>query len=281
MQPMLQTFVDPRAFKAAVYPLLLQNEAQNCICLGMIDALINEPERFPEYTLASVALDGRVVGAAWLTPPHPLGMTTLPADTIPAVMEFASGQKVRPFHFLGPVATVEKFIEQWQAATQSRVKRKMAQGIYELIRVNLWRESAGVMRLVDERDLALLAQWNLCFDHECGMGDDAKLARERAGSAIKRQTHYFWEVDGRVVAMAGVGGKTPSGVRVIAVYTPPAERGKGYATTLVARLSQKMLNEGKRFCFLYTDLANPVSNGIYQKIGYRLVGDSAYYSLEY
>jgi predicted GNAT family acetyltransferase len=34
-----------------------------------------------------------------------------------------------------------------------------------------------------------------------------------------------------------------------------------------------MLAEGRRFCFLFTDLGNPTSNHIYQEIGYRPVAD--------
>ena len=57
-------------------------------------------------------------------------------------------------------------------------------------------------------------------------------------------------------------------------------RGRGYATALTAELSQCLLDGrlfegGRRFCFLYTDLANPTSNAIYERIGYRRVAESA------
>lgn len=58
------------------------------------------------------------------------------------------------------------------------------------------------------------------------------------------------------------------------VYTPPEFRKNGYASFVVAELSQKILNSGKKFCILYTDLANPTSNKIYQNIGYKEVADS-------
>jgi predicted GNAT family acetyltransferase len=58
------------------------------------------------------------------------------------------------------------------------------------------------------------------------------------------------------------------------VYTPPHLRKQGYATSCVAALTQRMLDSGKRFCCLYTDLTNPTSNAIYQKIGYQPVCDS-------
>jgi len=55
------------------------------------------------------------------------------------------------------------------------------------------------------------------------------------------------------------------------VYTPPAYRRRGYASACGAALSQLILDAGRRFCFLYTDLANPTSNQIYQQIGYEHV----------
>jgi uncharacterized protein len=61
------------------------------------------------------------------------------------------------------------------------------------------------------------------------------------------------------------------------VYTPPPYRGRGYASNCVAALSQHLLDEGWKKCSLVTDLANPVSNSIYQKIGYRPVCDFTEY----
>ena len=70
---------------------------------------------------------------------------------------------------------------------------------------------------------------------------------------------------------AGYGGPTPNGIRIGPVFTPAAHRGRGFATSLVAHVSADRLVEGRRFCFLYTDLANPTSNAIYRRIGYSQV----------
>lgn len=79
----------------------------------------------------------------------------------------------------------------------------------------------------------------------------------------------FWEVDGA----PGSWPRTPV-TRVSAVYTPAQHRGRGYASTNVAALSQRTLDAGVEACMPYTDLANPVSNKIYQRIGYRPVADA-------
>ena len=57
------------------------------------------------------------------------------------------------------------------------------------------------------------------------------------------------------------------------MYTPPEARGRGYASALVAELTAALLASGRSFCCLFTDLANPTSNRIYERIGYRPVTD--------
>ena len=58
------------------------------------------------------------------------------------------------------------------------------------------------------------------------------------------------------------------------MHTPRDRRGRGYGTAVTAALSAMLLARGHRFCFLYTDLANPTSNAIYTRIGYEPVCDS-------
>jgi predicted GNAT family acetyltransferase len=98
--------------------------------------------------------------------------------------------------------------------------------------------------------------------------------RQVASERIADNALVFWETDGQPVSMAGFKGRTPNGIRIVLVYTPPALRGRGYASSLVAVLSQHLLDTGRKFCFLYTDLANPTSNKIYRDVGYEYVADS-------
>ena len=74
------------------------------------------------------------------------------------------------------------------------------------------------------------------------------------------------------VLVSGLAGETLPGVGP--VYTPPEERGHGYASRLTAAVSRTMLEEGRRYCFLYTDLGNKTANHVYQAIGYRPVTDA-------
>jgi hypothetical protein len=64
------------------------------------------------------------------------------------------------------------------------------------------------------------------------------------------------------------------------VYTPREHRRRGYATALVAEQSSWLLQSGHRACFLFTDLANPTSNAIYERIGYRRVGEASQFTFD-
>jgi predicted GNAT family acetyltransferase len=134
----------------------------------------------------------------------------------------------------------------------------------------------GALRLARPSDRERMVEWMLAFDHEA-MGPDAGRRNMRAlvddmlGSPMR--TAYIWEVAGEPVSMCQAVGRTPRGIRIGAVYTPPDHRRRGYASAITAAASQLQLDKGRRWCFLFTDLANPTSNRIYQAIGYRPVRD--------
>ena len=92
-----------------------------------------------------------------------------------------------------------------------------------------------------------------------------------AQAKINKGTLFIWEDEGVPVALTAATRPTLSGIAINSVYTPPEFRKKGYASNLVAHVSQLMLEKGYQYCTLFTDKANPTSNKIYQEIGYREV----------
>ena len=154
----------------------------------------------------------------------------------------------------------------------------MAQRIYQLNRVIDEARAAGRLRDPVASDDALLTKWRAAFSIDAEGMDPEEAAKIAALPLPASRRLLLWEVEGAAVSMAGFSGPTPNGIRVAWVYTPPQLRGKGYAGACVAALSQKLLDDGHKFCFLYTDLANPISNHVYLKMGYEPVADSAVYS---
>lgn len=281
-------FMDPQAFKDAVFPFLLQNEAQNCVKLGVIENLIVRPSLSHKTFLAAVrddAAGGAVVATALMTPPHPLGLSPMSLQALHALFK-----GLRPLHahvssVLGPTEICEEMATRLKALQRFEVDWTRKQRIYQLEKVvHPPQVPKGRMRLACGDDFGLLVRWNEAFAKEIGQAYNLNMALLDAERALLDQNRYLWvqssgdvqasEELETVVSMAGVSGQTPQGIRVNWVYTPAEQRGHGYASALVAALSQEMLSRGRRFCFLYTDLNNPVSNSIYQKIGYVPVSDS-------
>jgi predicted GNAT family acetyltransferase len=105
---------------------------------------------------------------------------------------------------------------------------------------------------------------------EMSAPQDAEYYRYR----LSTKKLYVLEVDGIPVSMAGLTREMQTVIGVAFVYTPPYFRNMGYATSAVAQISKIALDKGFEKCVLYTDLANPTSNSIYQKIGYKPICDS-------
>ena len=108
---------------------------------------------------------------------------------------------------------------------------------------------------------------------EARVGGDVESAAGVARARMNAGGAFFWEHEGRPVSLVAVNPTVAGVARVGPVYTPPSERGRGYAGSAVAALSRRALAEGARGCALFTDLANPTSNKIYAEVGYRRLCD--------
>jgi hypothetical protein len=127
-------------------------------------------------------------------------------------------------------------------------------------------------------DVTLVKKWSHAFSVDIQGDRIFNMPETDVTPVIENHGAFFWELDGQPVSMAFRGGETEKGISINHVYTPPELRGKGYATSCVAELSRICLQNGKEFCMLTTDLANPTSNSIYMKIGYKPVWDTAWHS---
>lgn len=268
----VRRFEDPRAFRRRAEPWLLRREAEHNLLLGLLRTLETSPDLFePPIYLASCERDDEMEGCAFRTPPFKLGLTRLPEAALPPLASDVAAVYEKLPAVLGPSLEARAFAELWARRTGCEPREGMRQRIFRLERVIDPAEPApGRLRLAGPGDLELVTGWMEAFQEEAGVArmDAGRLARERIG----RGAMFLWEAEAPV-SMAGHAGETPNGARVGPVYTPPPLRGRGYATALVAALSRRTLEAGKRFCFLYTDLANPTSNRIYERIGYEPVAD--------
>jgi predicted GNAT family acetyltransferase len=130
----------------------------------------------------------------------------------------------------------------------------------------------GRSRVAGEQDRELLVRWYREFAVAAGAPADWADGRFADRHAV------FWETpDGAPVSMAATTPMVAGQVRVAPVYTPAHLRGRGYAGAATVEVSRSALAAGATEVVLFADLANPTSNGLYQRIGYVPVADFAVY----
>lgn len=264
------------AFLARARAWLEEHEVANSLIVGIAVRLAEHPDRIkqPPY-LATVEDEGNLIAAAVMTPPHRIILSSA-AGGDPASLRLiaddllADGWRVPGV--MAPAATSETFARLWTDATGQAHRPALRERAYELRRVIPPAPVPGHLRPATEADLPLAAAWAYNFMQDAGLPGTAESAQETAGLRIADRDLFFWD-DGGPVSMAAKTRRSTHGISVSLVYTPRELRGRGYASACVAALSQQLLDAGWQFCTLFTDLANPTSNDIYQRIGYRPVCD--------
>jgi predicted GNAT family acetyltransferase len=219
--------------------------------------------------------DGAVRAVFLRTPPWWLTLTPLTeeeADSL-AVRLAAEG------HALPGVSaerdTAAAFAGAWQRRTGTGTRIKERQRLYRLGELTPPRPAPpGRARLAGPADRDRLITWFDAFMAEIGQ-PRAQDAGAWADSRVSHGGVTFWETpDGTPAAMAGVTVEVAGQIRVAPVYTPPELRGRGYAGAATTEVSRVARDSGAEV-LLFTDLSNPTTNGLYQRIGYRPVADFA------
>jgi len=271
---------DSAGFLERAQDYLTADEAFNNLPLGICLQLKDDPHAYGEIApyFATVEGESGIAAVALRTPPFDVIVYSDRDDpTAPFSLVARDLLEVAPQ--LGgvnaPLAQAERFASLWSGLTGMRHERAMHTRVYALREVLVPVPASGRLRPAAKADLDTVGDWMEAFHREAVPHDPAPDVRKQAEARVRQGGIYVWEEDGQPVSMAARTRPMLRGITVNAVYTPPALRGRGYATACVAALSQKLLDEGWDFCTLFTDMANPTSNKIYQRIGYRPLGDYA------
>ncbi|MFB0627356.1 GNAT family N-acetyltransferase [Streptomyces sp. AB3(2024)] len=265
---------DLAAYLSAARPALAARPVVDTVLLTVTESLERRGPRahgdadpvFGWWTGA----DGTVAGALLCTPPFPLLIGSLPPEAVEA---------------LGPRLTAEPLLAEVRGINARRPDALALAAAWEtptriVEELRLYRLGtlaapvplpAGGPRLAAEADLPLLLAWTEEFKRET---NEPGLASE---AALRERLSYggvlLWEHDGRPVSLAAFSRPIGGASRVGLVYTPPTVRGRGYAAGVTHAASGAAHAAGAREVLLFTDLANPTSNGIYQRLGYTPVED--------
>ena len=260
-------------FLAHAGEFLGAREAEHNLILGLSSRLRAAPLMYGEPAYFAVVEEGgRVVGATMRTPPHNLILSEL--DDLAAIgplLEDARAEFGSLPGVVGPKEPVARFAQAWRGPARLEI----AQRAFRADHVDAPSGVPGGCATTSAATASSRrAGWTPSSRRRCR---SRRPSRARSSSTAARRTRTAGSCSGRTtarsVSMAGFGGRTPNGIRIGPVYTPPELRGRGYASALTAAITQRLLDGGLRFCFLFTDLANPTSNSIYQRIGYEPVSD--------
>jgi RimJ/RimL family protein N-acetyltransferase len=134
----------------------------------------------------------------------------------------------------------------------------------------------GAPRTAGPADVPLLFEWLAAFYREAVPHDPSPEQANMEKLAASGR-FLFWTINDRPVSVAAISRRLRQTAAIAPVYTPPAERGRGYAGSATAALADRVFAEGKTTVCLYTDLRNPMSNRCYAKIGFRPYCDSWHY----
>lgn len=275
---------DPRAFRDAVIHRLLESEAENCGLLGLIQRMADggytpvSADDLEHPLMLSIRENDRIDLVAVQTLKKVMMVSRGSADAMRCLADELARRNWTGEGVLGPSPQIQAMVQRYAQLGRRPARLHIRLRTFSVSSVTWPKPVPGSMRLCTAADRHLLARFVAEFISDIGEpSDDDPLAM--ADRLIEAHRIFFWE-DERPVAMAASAGRTPNGIRINFVYTPPESRRRGYASNLVAQLTQRLLDEGRMFCFLNTDLANPTSNRIYQNLGYRPICDSERWAFE-
>lgn len=265
-------YAEPLAFLAAAAPVFARDDAMASSYVAWATGLLRNPAPPSERIYMATYREGETVGAAVLRGAGALwvGASDGAAAGVFADDLFAHHAEGSPSlqGVVGMRAACEAFAHRWLALTGQPHEVRVHLRNHKLTRVEPVPQPTGAPRVATADDIGWLGDAQRDFIVEIELPEDPERLRALVPQRVANGQFWIWE-DGGAAAFAGWTDAPPDAARVAPVYTLPHARGRGYATALVAAMSRELLDDGRRKLFLITDLANPVSNSIYAKIGYR------------
>jgi len=223
-----------------------------------------------------IALEGNEsVGVVLQSPfEYPATLTPMPPRAVQAIVDAIAEAGVALPGVNGDAATAATFAGHWSERCKSAATPLQGMRLYELLELGEAPRIDGHLRQAGPSDRSLMILWTRAFQDE--IGEPANDVELRVDRGLAAGQLWLWDQAGETQSMAVARDPVQGVVRLSGVYTPSGKRKQGYAEACVHALSKHLRGRGHR-CVLYTDLANPTSNSIYRRIGYRAVAEALRY----
>lgn len=267
----IETSDEAGAVLRAGEAFLTRAPVEHNLVLTILHERADHPEPGRYWT---VSADGQFAGLALQSPPTvPAVLTEIAPDFIEELANAIAADRPNLPGVFGQAATAARFAGCWAERLKIPVAPVEALRLYRLTTLRPPPAAPGSLRTGSDADLDLVVEWLQGFQRDTGatMAPPDALRRRIEAGLIS-----IWD-NGKPVSMAAVTKPLARIVRVGLVYTPPEHRGRGYAASCVAAVSQAALDAGASKCVLYTQLSNPQSNAIYRRLGYEPVVEQLRY----
>ena len=228
----------------------------------------------PQDRYWAVAEGDQTVGIAMHTPPHKVFLSRMPAAAAAALAQSLAETSPGLPGVGGEGQTVAAFAHKWAGLTGRRSSTAVRMRMYRLGEPSFPAGVGGRARPAGPADVELVATWLDAFQDEAQPHAPRPDGRDLAKRRVRAGQFWLWEDNRQPVSLAGFSNVVAGVSRVGPVYTPPAHRRRGYGAAVTAQATAAAINAGSKHVVLYTDLANPTSNAIYQAIGYRADHDA-------
>jgi len=266
---------NPVGFWNETIDILAENEAQNSIIIKCAQKFKNGENNDDWYCATIKDDNGEIILTAMCTPPFNVVLygtgNRYDGDSAEFLMNELFNAGCTLNGVTGEKVLAEKFSECYTNLTGKSSKIKVRLNSMALRELADIKFSPGYLREITENDLHYLPFWIKEWAVDCNqdIGDINGYA-ENVKNQIGQNLLYVW-VDKVPVSMAGLQAPMINGTNIGRVYTPPHYRNKGYASACVWHLSKLLLDKGNKFVSLFADADYPVSNKVYQNVGFRNV----------
>lgn len=263
---------DAGEFARLARPLLEPDPVRHTSILTVLHGALHGA--FVPVTMLTLHEGDAVVGALLRTDGRPALVSGVPTRCAAAVVDALPAHDPEPVGAQGPAAEAEAVAAAWTAHTGAAIEVGMRMRLFALDALCPQPGVPGAARAIapgDDAGIELLAAWRSAFDVELdGSRPHPHTPREDVVRALAGGAgELLWEVDGTPVAQAAARAVTAGMSRIGPVYTAPEHRRRGYAAAVTAAATRWALDRGARHVLLYTDLANPTTNRLYPRLGFR------------
>jgi hypothetical protein len=275
----VRCFDDASEFLAATEAYRSGDPLRTNVMGTVATSVVDGSREYPGGRWWTIADGAAVVGAAMHTPPSGLLLGPMGSAACSAfAAELATADDDFPW-VAGPIATIDATLAAYAAIGSAGSRRSVASIRRDVLYVarDITQPSppgAARQAVLEEFDQAF--EWFGAFSEEVDgvRHEPSERDIDSLRTTIGRGRLWWWCVDDAIVSMAGhttaavIGGDVVT--RVGPVYTPPEQRGRGYAGAVTAVVTTRLQATGST-AMLFADEANPISNHVYRSIGYERI----------